>query len=263
MTQLELNADLYEKLQARANQSGQTIEEWLNDQTSQSDEMDVFNTWFTRLVSHDIRTPLAAIMTSAEILKYYRARLTEERQAEHLDTVQMQVRMLNNLLDNIMIIQKYTAGTLVFDPIPQNLEELCREAVEAVSGVVYQKTNFSLQVDGTLPAVSYDEKLLMLALVDVLMNAVEYSAEGTPVEVTLVISGDQALIRVKDQGIGIPADEQNRVFELFYRASNVQSYNGHGLGLAVAQRIIDLHQGSVSIDSAPGQGTTITIGLPV
>lgn len=263
MTQLDINADLYEKLQARARQSGQTIEEWLTDQSSQSADMNAFNAWFMRLVAHDLRTPLAAIVTSTEILKYYRERLTEERQTEHLDTVQMQVRVLNNLLDNIMVVQKYAAGTLIFDPIPQSLEPLCREAIEEASGVVYQKSNFSFRVDGTLPDVTHDEKLLLLALIDVLTNAVEYSTEGTPVEVTLANGGDQAFIHVKDQGMGIPLDEQGRVFDLFYRASNVQSYNGHGLGLAVVQRVIDLHNGSVSIDSTPGQGTTVTIGLPV
>lgn len=265
MTQLDIHADLYEKVQAQARLSGQTVEEWLTHQvvSDQSVDLSAFNSWFIRLVAHDLRTPLTAIITSTEILKYYRARLTEERQIEHLNTVQMQVRTLNNLLDNVMVVQKYAAGTLVFDPIPQDLEAVCREAIEETSAIVYQNPNLSFRVDGTLPAVNYDEKLLLLALTDVLINAAEYSTEGASIEVTLAMEGDQAIIRVQDQGLGIPPDEQSRVFDLFYRASNVQSFSGHGLGLAVVQRIIDLHKGGVNIDSVQGQGTTVTIKLPI
>ncbi len=265
MTQLDINSDLYEKIQAQARQSGQTVDEWLTNQTApdESANLSALNAWFIRLVAHDLRTPLAAIMTSTEILKYYRARLTEERQTEHLNTVQMQVRVLNNLLDNVMVVQKYEAGTLIFDPTPQDLEALCREALEETIAVVYQNPQFDFRVDGTLPAVTYDEKLLLLALTDVLINAVEYSSDGVPVEITLANSGNQASIRISDQGLGIPPDEQRQVFDLFYRASNVKSQNGYGLGLAVVQRVIDLHKGSVRIDSAPGQGTTVTINLPV
>ena len=265
MTHLDIQADLYEKIQAQARLSGQTVEEWLTDQTASKQSVDLseFNAWFIRLVSHDLRTPLAAIMTSTEILKYYRARLTEERQTEHLNTVQMQVRALNNLLDNVMVVQKYAAGTLIFDPVPQDLEALCREAIEETVAVVYQHPNFSFRVDGIVPEIPYDEKLLLLALTNVLMNAAEYSTEGDPIEVTLANGGGQAYIHIRDRGLGIPPDEQGQVFNLFYRASNVRAFNGHGLGLAVAQRVMNLHKGSVSIDSAPGQGTTITIGLPL
>lgn len=265
MMHLDISSDLYAKIQDQARQTGQSIEEWLTDQvrTDQYLELNQLNTWLMRLVAHDLRTPLAAIITSTEILKYYRERLTEERQTEHLNTVQMQVRALNNLLDNVMVVQKYAAGRLNFDPVPQNLEDLCREAMEETSGIVYQNTRFDFRADGTLPAVTYDEKLLLLALTNVLINAVEYSAEGAPVEITLAITDSQAIIRVSDQGLGIPEAEQGQVFDLFFRASNVQSFNGHGLGLAVVQRVIDLHKGSVNIDSAPGRGTTVTIHLPL
>lgn len=265
MRQLDIHADLYEKIQVQARLSGQTVEEWLTEQATprQSVDLSEFNAWFIRLVSHDLRTPLAAIMTSTEILKHYRARLTEERQTEHLNTVQMQVRALNNLLDNVMVVQKYAAGTLIFDPVPQDLETVCHEAIQETAAVVYQHPNLSFRTDGTLPSVPYDEKLLLLALTNVLINAAEYSTEGDPIEVSVANGNGQALIQVRDKGLGIPPDEQGQVFDLFYRASNVRSYNGHGMGLAVVQRIIGLHKGSVSIDSAPGQGTTITIGLPL
>lgn len=264
MMHLDISSDLYAKIQDQARQTGQSIEEWLTDQvrTDQHPELNQLNTWLMRLVAHDLRTPLAAIITSTEILKYYRERLTEERQTEHLNTVQMQVRALNNLLDNVMVVQKYAAGRLNFDPVPQKLEDLCRDAMEETSGIVYQNTRFDFRADGTLPAVTYDEKLLLLALTNVLINAVEYSAEGAPVEITLANVEDEAVIRVSDQGVGIPEAEQGQVFDLFFRASNVKSFNGHGLGLAVVQRVVDLHKGRVHIDSALGRGTTVTIRLP-
>jgi K+-sensing histidine kinase KdpD len=265
MTQLDISADLYRKLHAQARQSGQTLEEWLVQQATPDHEPDLseFHTWFVRLVAHDLRTPLAAILTSSDILKHYMNRLSDERRVEHLITIQMQVRVLNNLLDNIMVIQKYEIGTLVYDPVPQNLDVVCHAAIQSASEMVYQRANIELQQRDPMPLVKHDENLIRLALTNVLVNAILYSPEGALVSVMLDFDEADAMIQIHDSGNGIPLDEQERVFDLFYRASNAQSVPGKGLGLPVVKRLIAMHGGSVHIQSALGHGTTTTIQLPL
>ncbi len=265
MTQLEVPADLYEQIAAQANKAGQSVQQWLFHQVDSAggDEIDQFYTWFARLVAHDLRTPLAGIMTSADILRYYQHRLTEERRLEHLDTIQMQVRVLNNLLDNIMVIQKTIIGTLVYQPLLQDLEAAGREAVETVLAMMYQQPTVQVHAAENMRPVLFDEKLLNLALVNLLVNAIRYSPNETPVHIHFSATPTQATVQVRDEGIGIPVDEQAQVLDLFYRASNAQNIIGHGLGLPVVQRIVSIHGGSLHLESVPQQGTTVTITLPL
>lgn len=265
MTQIDLNASLYAKLQGRAQQSGQTIEEWLSHRVEPKPrpDLEALYNWFARLIAHDLRTPLAAILTSSDILKHYEDRMTRERKVEHLDTIQMQVRGLNNLLDNIMVIQKLEAGTLNFDPVSQDLAELCQSAISSAREVCFHETDVSFRAAGERHMIEFDEKLLGLALVNVLTNAFRFSPPDSPVTMQLATTPQQATIVVQDAGSGLVADELPHVFDLFFTGSNALAVGGKGLGLAVAQRIVVLHHGTIDLHSAVGQGTSVTISLPV
>ncbi|HLV35539.1 MAG TPA: HAMP domain-containing sensor histidine kinase [Spirillospora sp.] len=260
MTQLHIDAGLYEKIRARASESDQSVEEWLAA-VSQESDLPQFHNWFVRLVGHDLRTPLAAILTSADILKHYQHRMTDERRLEHLGTIQMQVRAINNLLDNVMVIQKYTTGALHYDAGRHNLADTCRSAAESAASMAYEQREVVVQAPDDIIGL-FDENLLVLALTNVLTNAIRFSADDTPVYLTLAADAGRPVIQVRDQGIGIPVDEQPKVYDLFFSASNAQSRAGKGLGLAVVRWIIDLHNGTLALDSAPGRGTTVTITLP-
>lgn len=263
MVQLELDPGLYETIRLRAHQSSLSITDWLRAVADQEADRAEYQVWFAHLIAHDLRTPLAAILTSTDILKLYSDRLTDERRTEHLDTIQMQVRALNHLLDNVVVLQKHANNLLVYDPAPQDLRKLCEAAVQTTIQTVYGQPQIILHAPDMLAPVSFDEKLLRIALVNLLLNAIKFSADNQPIYLTLDNHHDRVMIAVIDSGIGIPPDEQPLVFDLFFRASNARSQSGHGLGLTVVQRIVSLHGGDIQIRSAPGQGTTFTILLPV
>ena len=265
MTQLEISPSLFALLQQQAQASGLSVETWLSHQveSQQAQELAEFHTWFVHLVAHDLRTPLAAIMSSSEILKHYQDRLSATRQAEHLDTIQLQVRMLDHLLDHVMVIQKSEIGALAVVPVVQDLEAVCRAAVEDMNDMVRERPDVQVEVRGEMRPVACDERLLRLALTCLLRNAVQYGPEGVPICLTLTVDSDRAVIQVIDEGMGIPPEEIGRVWELFYRASNVRHTTGQGLGLAVTRRVMDLHGGTLHLDSALDKGTTVTITLPL
>jgi signal transduction histidine kinase len=108
-----------------------------------------------------------------------------------------------------------------------------------------------------------DVKLLRRAITNLLTNAIKYSPEGAPINVELACEGDTAIIRVSDQGIGIPEDDQRRLFEPFHRASNVGQIQGTGLGLAITRQAVERHGGSISVESQVGVGTTFSVRLPI
>ncbi len=263
MVQLDIDPGLYDRMLAHADQSSQSVVDWLQAVVDRQSDLSAYQIWFSHLISHELRTPLAAILSSTDLLKHYRDRLTEERRTEHLDTIQMQVRALNHLLDNVVIIQQHENNQLVFHPEPQDLVRLCQGAAQASLQIVYEPPQILFDGPDNLPPIRFDEKLLRIALVNLLVNAIRFSADRLPVHLTVGTRSDQAIIEIRDSGIGIPPDEQAQVFDLFYRASNAQFQSGHGLGLAVVQRVIDLHGGAIHMDSVPGQGTTVTLSLPV
>jgi signal transduction histidine kinase len=262
MTQLELSANLAETLQSCAQQSGQSVEEWLTDLLTRHSAQQEMRRWSERLITHDLRSPLAAIMTSAEMLQIYHDRLTDARRLEHLRTIQMQVRTLNNLLDNVMVIQKAEARTLNFAPQRQDLVSLCEAAIQDAADMIIRQPVVTFQVEGAPQPVLFDERLLRLALVNVLINAIRFSPDDAGVQMAVVFSPSVVSIMIRDQGAGIPPDEIPRVFELFYRGSNIQSVNGKGLGLYVVRHIVNLHQGRVYLESQLNSGTQVTLELP-
>ena len=108
-----------------------------------------------------------------------------------------------------------------------------------------------------------DEKLLRQILENLLSNAIKYSPNGSTVEFTLSRHQNQAVFQIRDQGIGIPTEDQQRLFETFHRASNVGTVAGTGLGLAIVKKCVDIHQGQIAMDSEIGVGTTFTVTLPI
>jgi PAS domain S-box-containing protein len=218
---------------------------------------------FVSLVSHEFRTPLSIILSAKEMLERYQDRITEERRLEYLDKIAVQVRYMVGMLDDILILSKANAGILEFYPAPINLEELCYDLSRELEAlhIENRKLIFKSQSCGSIYLL--DEKLLRRALFNLLSNAVAYSPDNSDIQFDLACDEETATIRIADTGMGIPTSEQEFIFELFYRASNVQKIKGTGLGLAIVRACIECHNGTITFESTEGVGTTFTLHLPL
>ena len=230
-------------------------------------ELSELKTRFVSTVSHEFRTPLTTILSSAELLEHYGRRWPESKRLTHLRRIQSTVQRMTDLLDDVLQISRADAGRLRFDPQPLDLISLCSEIVEEFQLNAGAQHQLILDLDGlsnreTLPAMA-DEQLLRRILTNLLSNAIKYSSAGQTVRLSLRQKGDRVYFIVKDQGIGIPERDQERLFEPFHRAGNVEAIPGTGLGLHIVKRAVERHGGDIFVESKEGVGTTVTVVLPL
>jgi signal transduction histidine kinase len=219
---------------------------------------------FVSSVSHELRTPLTAIRMFAETLRL--GRVGEETRAEYLDTIVNESERLSRLLNNVLDFSKIEQHRKTYAREPVDLPDVVRAAARAMAYPLAQH-GFTLRVDVDefLPSVEGDRDAIEQAILNLLTNAMKYSGEGRDIELRLNRDGSNAVIAVRDHGVGIAAQERKRIFEKFYRVPTPENQRipGTGLGLTLVDHIVSAHGGSIEVDSAPGRGSTFSIRLPV
>lgn len=232
----------------------------------QQRELNDMKSHFVSMTSHEFRTPLATILSSAELLRYYSDRLPKEEKDEILGSIDTAVMRMARMLDGILMIGRVDAGQMEFKPAPVNIDRLCRnlvqEAAKATQPGSQASARFNYACDCADEIVLLDEKLLQHALGNLLNNAFKYSPKGEPVDLEIDSGDTEIRVRIADRGIGIPAEHLPRLFETFQRAGNVGNISGSGLGMAIVKRALDLHGGRIHVESEVGCGTTFTVVLP-
>lgn len=251
----QLNLELEQRVADRT----EALEVALAQQT----ELAKLKTDFVSLVSHEFRTPLGVIMSAAEVLKRYFDRLSVEKRERHLEMIFRSTRNLASLIEEVLLLGKVEEGRLQFTPLPIDLEKVCRGLAEELSSATGAICPISFRVFSSLEGAVSDESVLRHILTNLLSNAVKYSPPSSPVEFTAERREGDVVLVVRDQGIGIPEEDQVRLFTTFTRASNVGTRPGTGLGLVVVQRCVQLHGGTIALTSAVGLGTTVSVTLPV
>ena len=225
-------------------------------------ELSELRSSFVSLVSHEFRTPLTTIQSSAELLERYTHQLSDEKKQNHHRRIQNAVQRMTQLLEDILTIGKAEAGKLNFEPSPIDVVAFCRDLVESMQMSLQQRHHLNFVAIGDCANALLDEKLLSHILTNLISNAIKYSPDGGTVQFDLVCNPNSVVFRIKDGGIGIPSHDIKRLFESFGRASNVGTIPGTGLGLAIVKRCVDLHRGTIVVDSEVGVGTTVTVTLP-
>jgi PAS domain S-box-containing protein len=218
---------------------------------------------FVSMVSHEFRTPLGIVMSSAEILRDYLEQLASDERQHHLLSITRNVRRMANLMEEVLVLGRLDAAKMAYNPTPLDLPVLCRRITDEVLSATEGSCPIELILDSAPPQVNADEPLLRHILTNLLTNAVKYSDAGTPVDFVIERQGCEAVFVVKDRGIGIPDDDKQWLFSAFHRGRNVGQRAGTGLGLVIVKRCVELHRGRIDIESKPCQGTRVTVRLPI
>ena len=263
-----LNADLEQKVADRTHALMETL-----DQLKQSkdelaralvaeQQLGELKSRFVSMASHEFRTPLTVLQTSATLVEKYAGVDQQDKRKKHLDRIRASVKHLNDTLEEFLVVGKIEEGKVEAHPVEVNLDQLLRETVADMQGVL--KPGQTVQTHLSCPAPAWlDPSLLRKVLINLLANAVKYSGPGSIVTVRGTCAQGQLTLAVQDQGVGIPKEDQDHLFERFFRAKNVANIAGTGLGLHIVGRYVDLMGGQVSLHSVLDQGTTVTLTFPL
>lgn len=217
----------------------------------------------TSILSHEFRTPLTVVRASTEMLKLYRDRMLPDRVDEHLDRIEAQVVQMTQLMDDMLTLDRIRAGAMELHTEPLDIVELCRSIVDHFVLIDGQRHHIAMYADLDDARFVGDVRYLNRVLSNLMSNAIKYSPAGTAVQLQLQRTDNSLIISVRDEGMGIPPDDQAHIFDSFFRAKNAHPINGTGLGLAIAKQHVEAHGGSISFQSAPGKGTTFYVRLPL
>lgn len=230
----------------------------------QQQELNEMRARFVAMTTHELRTPLTSILSTQELLRHYSARLPEEEKADLLGSIANNVRRMILMLDRVLMLNKAEAQMLEFKPQPLDLMALLSDLVaQARAQYLEERCTLVTDFSTVFPVGLYDESLLRHIFSNLLSNAIKYSPQGGEVRFRVFQSQDQAVFEVSDQGIGIPEEALARLFESFHRAANVGDIPGTGLGLAIVKNSVELHGGTIAVQSQLGQGSCFTVSLPM
>jgi PAS domain S-box-containing protein len=218
---------------------------------------------FVSMVSHEFRTPLAIIQSSAELLREFCQKMQPAERDEQLASITGNTLRMAGMMEEILVLSRLDAGKMDFQPSRLDLGSFCRRVVDEVLSATSHRCPIELSLASALPPAHTDERLLQHILTNLLSNAVKYSEPGACVRFAVERDSAEAVSVIRDEGIGISEDDQQMLFAAFHRGANVGSRAGTGLGLLLVKRCVELHRGKVQIESKVGHGTTVTVRLPV
>ncbi len=252
-----LNADLIEQLQKE-----KEYEMILRESLGKEKDLNELKTKFISITSHEFRTPLTSVLTSAELLKRYLSKWDETKRNEHFERIINSVGYLTKLLDDVLTIGRTESGKISYLPETIDVLEFVGNYIEEIKNhSAKHQITFTLKSSET--RYFLDRKLLRFILSNLLSNATKYSPEGGKVELIISSENDYLKMVVIDHGIGIPKEEIGKIFESFYRTKNAENISGTGLGLAIVKSAVDLHGGKIEVKSELGKGSTFEVRLPI
>jgi PAS domain S-box-containing protein len=218
---------------------------------------------FVSMVSHEFRTPLGVIMSSAEILENYLDQLEPEERREQLQSIRKNTRRMADLMEEVLVLGIVEAGKLDFRPAPLDFSGFCRRLVDDLQSATNHKCPVQISAPEDVKAAFADERLLQPIFTNLLSNAVKYSPADSVVHLDIERDAEMAVCRIRDHGMGIPEADIARLYSAFHRGRNAGQVPGTGLGLTIVKRCVELHRGKIRIESAVGRGTTVTVRLPL
>ncbi|MBD1905098.1 PAS domain S-box protein [Funiculus sociatus GB2-A5] len=217
---------------------------------------------FFSMASHEFRTPLSTILISAQLLENSSKEWSEEKKLKNLYRIQSAAKTMTQLLTDILTLTRAESGKLEFNPEPLNIENFCQSLVEEIEFSTRAQQNIFFISQCVGKSACMDEKLLRSIFTNLLSNAIKYSPEDSHIYFILSYELGEAVFQIQDKGIGISPEDQELLYQSFHRGKNVGDVAGTGLGLAVVKKCVELHGGSIAVESKVGRGTTFTVAIP-
>lgn len=216
---------------------------------------------FISMASHEFRTPLTTILSSATLISEYNKPEQEEKKSKHIQRIKSAVYNLNDILSDFLSISKLEEGKIHADIYKFNLKELIEEINSDMH--INAKKNQKIVFHYTgVEEVDLDPKLIKNILINLISNAIKFSEENKNIYVSCIVNDSQSVLEVRDEGMGISEEDQKHLFERFYRGKNAFNIQGTGLGLHIVGNYIDLMKGHLHLRSKLNEGTSIQITLP-
>jgi PAS domain S-box-containing protein len=228
-------------------------------------ELSELRSRFISMTSHEFRTPLTSIYTSSELLDKYNDELSDVQRRKSLLRIQKNVQQMTRLLNEVLILGRSDSGMLKLKLEPVDINQLCAELIEEFhSYIIYQtKQKLVLDIQESTGRVLLDYSLIKQSLENLISNAVKYSGAESKVTFKVNFSSRFITFRIKDEGIGIPPEDIDNLFEPFFRAGNIGNISGSGLGLAIVKRGVELHEGKIKVVSKVGEGSEFIVTVPL
>ncbi len=263
-----LNASLENKVEERTLILKEALQELeksqieLNEALNKEKELNDIKSRFVSMASHEFRTPLSTILSSASLLGRYTLTEDQDKREKHLLRIKDSVKHLNGLLGDFLSLGKLEEGKITVIPSEFNARDFIQEICDEMKPMLKRGQQIEHAYRGEACFCS-DKRLLKNILINLLNNAIKFSPPGEAIWISVYHQDDRMFIEVSDRGIGIPEEDKQHLFTTFFRGKNATNIEGTGLGLNIVKRYTDLVQGTISVVSEIGKGTSIHLNLPV
>lgn len=256
----ELGAAIY-KLE-QTNKSLYEAEQEVRKALQKEKELHELKSRFVTIASHEFRTPLSTVLSSASLIGKYITTEEEDKRQKHVGRIKSAVSNLTSILNDFLSISRIEEGKIYNVPTEFDLVAFSAEVTEEMQGLLKSGQHIRYKNYREKAIITLDRQLLKNILFNLLSNASKYSAEGKDINFTTKTTDGSITITIKDEGIGIPDSDKTHLFTPFFRAQNVTNIQGTGLGLNIVKRYVDIMEGTLTYQSELGEGTTFTIMLP-
>jgi two-component system phosphate regulon sensor histidine kinase PhoR len=234
----------------------------VNKMALELDQLENMRQEFISNVSHEIQSPLTSIRGFAQVLE--NDHLSPEERHHYLSIIKAESARLSRITEDLLKLAALESEDAKFEPKPYRLDKQIRELILASEP---QWTAKGIDIDVSLEEVSVnaDEDLLSQVWTNLIHNSIKFTPQSGRVCVELHRQGDKIEFKISDTGLGISGEDQERVFERFFKADKARTHSngGSGLGLSIVKKIVEMHEGTINLESKPGEGTTFTIALPI
>jgi len=263
----KLNAELEMKVEERTMILKEALQKLEQSQTELSEALDKekqlneIKSRFVSMASHEFRTPLSTVLSSASLLSKYTQENEQDKRNRHIDKIRNSVKHLNDILEDFLSLGKLDEGKIERNNNDLNLQECILDIVDEMKPFLKKGQDIEQVYEG-VPVIHSDKKLIRNIIINLISNAIKFSDENKTIRIRTFVNNGKVEIAIKDEGIGIGEDDQEHLFDSFFRAANATNIQGTGLGLHIVKRYADLLGGSVNLKSTLDVGTTITIVIP-